>query len=191
MREIKKCRETQGWAQFDHRTFADPKRRRLRSWGIRSLLEISDKWSEVAQSCPALCDPMDCSPPGSSIHGIFQARVLEWVAISFSRGSSWPRDRTWVSSTAGRRFTIWASREALYLGIKNLANNSFVSSLKLTDCATGITLYNAPYPILSARFSVLQETQRTSNLKLGLPLSQTASFLRSLMETNEILKNYF
>ena len=47
--------------------------------------------SEVAQLCPTLCDPMDCSPPGSSIHGIFQARVLEWVAISFSRGSSQPR----------------------------------------------------------------------------------------------------
>ena len=44
------------------------------------------KWSEVAQSFPALCDPMDCSLPGSSIHGIFQAKVLEWVAISFSRG---------------------------------------------------------------------------------------------------------
>ena len=48
------------------------------------------KWSEVAQSCPTLCNPMDCSPPGSSIHGVFQARVLEWVAISFSRGSSQP-----------------------------------------------------------------------------------------------------
>ena len=44
--------------------------------------------SEVAQSCLTLCDPMDCSPPGFSVHGIFQARVLEWVAISFSRGSS-------------------------------------------------------------------------------------------------------
>ena len=71
------------------------------------------KWSEVAQSCPILCDPMDCSPPGSSIHGIFQARVLEWVAISFSRGSSWPRGWTQVSHIAGRCFTIWATREAL------------------------------------------------------------------------------
>ena len=44
--------------------------------------------SEVAQSCPTLCDPMDCSLPGSSVHGIFEARVLEWVAISFSRGST-------------------------------------------------------------------------------------------------------
>ena len=50
-----------------------------------------------AQSCPALCDPMDCSPPGSSVHGIFQARILEWVTISYSRGSSWPRYRTYVS----------------------------------------------------------------------------------------------
>ena len=48
--------------------------------------------SEVAQSCPTLCDPMDCSLPGFSVHGIFQARILEWVAISFSRRSSQPRD---------------------------------------------------------------------------------------------------
>ena len=52
------------------------------------------------QSCPTLCDPMDCSPPGSSVHGILQARILEWVAISFSRGSSWPRDQTRVSYIA-------------------------------------------------------------------------------------------
>ena len=64
------------------------------------------------KSCPTLCDPMDCSPPGSSVHGIFQARVLEWVAISFSRGSSRPRDRTWVSLIAGGCFTDWATREA-------------------------------------------------------------------------------
>ena len=52
---------------------------------------------EVAQSCPTLCEPMDCRLPGSSVHGIFQAIVLEWIAISFSRGSSQPRDRTQVS----------------------------------------------------------------------------------------------
>ena len=55
--------------------------------------------------------PMDCSLPGSSIHGIFQARILEWVAIPFSRRSSWPRDWTWVSHTVGRRFTVWATRK--------------------------------------------------------------------------------
>ena len=52
------------------------------------------------------------SPPGSSVHGILQARILEWVAISFSRGSSWPRDRTQVSQIAGRCFNLWATREA-------------------------------------------------------------------------------
>ena len=61
-----------------------------------------------AQSCPALCDLLDYSPPGSSVHGIFQARILEWVAISFSRGSSWSRDRTWVSCISG------ISRQILY-----------------------------------------------------------------------------
>ena len=61
---------------------------------------------EIAQSCPTLCDSMDCSLPGSSVHGIFQARVLEWVAISFSRGSSRPRDRTQVSCIVDRCFTV-------------------------------------------------------------------------------------
>ena len=55
---------------------------------------------------------MECSPPGSSVHGILQAKMLEWVAILFSRGSSQPRDWTWVSCIAGRFFTIWATREA-------------------------------------------------------------------------------
>ena len=67
--------------------------------------------SEVAQLCPTLSDPMDCSPPGSSVHGIFQARVLEWDAIAFSRGSSWLRDQTQVSCIVGRRFTVWATRK--------------------------------------------------------------------------------
>ena len=55
---------------------------------------------------------MDCSPPGSSIHGILQARILAWVAISISRRSSWPRDQTQVSHITGRRFNLWATREA-------------------------------------------------------------------------------
>ena len=56
----------------------------------------------VIQSCPTLYDSMDCSPPGSSVHRTLQARILEWVAIPFSRGSSPPRDQTWVSRIAGR-----------------------------------------------------------------------------------------
>ena len=66
----------------------------------------------VIQLCPTFCNPMDCSSPGSSVHGILQARILEWVAIPFSRGSSQPRAQTQVSCIAGRCFTIWATREA-------------------------------------------------------------------------------
>jgi len=73
---------------------------------------LKRKWKLVAQSCLTLSDPVDCSPPGSSVHGILQARILEWVAISFSRGFSRPRDQTRVSCIAGRFFTNWATREA-------------------------------------------------------------------------------
>ena len=60
----------------------------------------------VTQSCLTLCNTMDCSLPGSSVHGILQAKILEWVAISFSRGASQPRDQTWVSFIADKFFTI-------------------------------------------------------------------------------------
>ena len=68
---------------------------------------------KVPQSCLTLCNPMDCNLPGSSVHGILQARILESVAISFSRGSSQAMDRTQVSCIAGRLFTVWATREAI------------------------------------------------------------------------------
>ena len=86
------------------------------------------KWSEVAQSCPTLCDPMDCSPAGSLVYGIFQAWILEWVAISFSRGSSRPRDWTQVSRIVGRCFTIWATREALFTGLSSVQFSSVAQS---------------------------------------------------------------
>ena len=70
----------------------------------------SESESEVVSDS---LQPVDCSPPSSSVHGILQARVLEWVAISFSRGSSRPRDRTQVSHIAGRHFNLCTTREAL------------------------------------------------------------------------------
>ena len=76
------------------------------------IFTLKESESEVAQSCLTLCDAVDCRPPGSSVHGTLQARILEWVAVSFSRGSSWPRDRTQVSHIAGRHFNLWATREA-------------------------------------------------------------------------------
>ena len=80
------------------------------------VIVVENLESLVVQSCLTLYDPMDCNLPGSSIHGIFQARVLEWVAISFSRGSSRSRDQTRVSHIVGRSFTIWATREVMVAG---------------------------------------------------------------------------
>ena len=82
--------------------------------GWRAAHLFSESESEVAQLCPTLCDPTNCSLQGSSIHGVFQARVLEWVAISFSRGSFPPRDRTQVSCIVGRCFTILAREMVKY-----------------------------------------------------------------------------
>ena len=90
--------------------------RRRREWErMRCLDGITDSTEHefeqtpsvlAAQSCPTLCNPIDCNPPGPSVHGILQARIMEWVAISFSRGSSQPWDQTWVSCIAGGFFTI-------------------------------------------------------------------------------------
>ena len=82
---------------------------------ITHLLWVSEwvsEWaSKVTQSCLTLCDPMGSSLPGSLVHGILQARILKWVAISFSKGSSQPRDQTQVSCIVDRRFTVWATGE--------------------------------------------------------------------------------
>ena len=76
-----------------------------------TLKSESENWSHCRVW---LCDPMDCSLPGSSVHGLLQATVLEWVAISFSRESSQPRDQTWVSCIAGRFFCNWATSHTIY-----------------------------------------------------------------------------
>ena len=87
---------------------------------------VSEWVSEVAQSCSTLCHPMHCNLSGSSVHQIFQARVQEWIAISFSRGSSQPRDWTRVSRIAGRCFTIWATRE---ISTERLNNTTTLTGL--------------------------------------------------------------
>ena len=88
------------------------------------------------------CDPMDCSLPGSSVHGILQARILEWVAISFSRGSSWPRNRTPVSCIAGR-FGLSFSK-----ALKWLKSPCFSQKLGIFSVDLGTALF-APYLLLS------------------------------------------
>ena len=80
-------------------------------WEKKGVSQPSRK-VEFTQSCPTLCDPMDFSPPVSSVHGIFQVRILDLVAIFFSRGSSLLRDWTKFFCIAGRVFTSWATGEA-------------------------------------------------------------------------------
>ena len=75
---------------------------------LTQIHEWVSEWVKVTQLCPTLCNPMDYT-----VHEILQARILEWVAFPFSRGSSQPRDRTQVSHIAGRFFTSWATREAM------------------------------------------------------------------------------
>ena len=97
----------------------------------------------VTQLCPTLCDSVDSSPPVSSVHGILQARILEWVAMPFSRGSSQPEDQTQVSCIAGRFFTIWAIREALHIGscIKSLVILDSTHMCKSEKRAVNLYLY--------------------------------------------------
>ena len=87
------------------------------SWRVRHDWVTELNWTElkvlVTQSYLTFCDPVDCSLSGSSVLGILQARILEWIAISFCRGSSWPRDWTLVSCIASRFFTVWAIEKSL------------------------------------------------------------------------------
>ena len=92
----------------------------------------------VTQSCPALCDAMDCSPPGSSVHRIFQARILEWVAISSSMGSSQPRNRTWVSCNASI-FFIPQKKFSYKKKKKQFGTSLVVQWLRLLTSTSGIT----------------------------------------------------
>ena len=81
------------------------------------------------QSCPTLCNPIDGSPLGSPIPGILQARVLEWVIIAFSRGSSQPRYQIQVSCIAGRRFNLWATREAQNITLSPFFGRGWVARI--------------------------------------------------------------
>ena len=106
------------------------------SWSVSSIIVVGVL---VTLSCPTLCDPMDCGPPGSFVHGILQARTLEQVAIPFSRGSFQPRDWTWVSCVASRFFTIWATREARIFYNKTVILSivlSWVLRAILANCQT-------------------------------------------------------
>ena len=133
----------------------------VKSWVMVLTREIMLKWPSVCvsvtQSCTPLCDPVDCSQPGASVHGIFQGRILEWVAISSSRNPS-SRDQTWVSCIAGRLFTTWATRKVpkwpgifILLGRRVRVNTSLYKSYSKeildfqTNSHVSLLMWNASF----------------------------------------------
>ena len=116
-------------------------------WG-KSFLSLIE-WNVVTQLCLTLCDPMDCSLPGSSIHWIFQARILEWVTIYFSRRSSQPRNWIQVSHIVGRRFTVWATSEVTLSLIRShlflFAFISFALGDVIVRWVSGIQFFVTPW----------------------------------------------
>ena len=151
---------------------------RQSSLKIKALSSFSYiKWSEVTQLCPTLatprtiacltlCDPMDCSPPHSSVHGIFQARVLEWVAISFSRGSSQPRDRTWLGLPHGRQTLYHLSHQGslpakpreLEVGLWDMSPPS------AQDCQLPQQSCLSFYPALVSQYWILRQQATEPNV---------------------------
>ena len=111
----------------------------------------------VVQSYLTLCDPMDCSLPGSSVHGIVQARILEWVSMPSSRGSSQPRDRIQISLIEGGVFTVWATREARGQRAASkkclVINASFLRARGVTSCLNAVSLriYNSVWYTVGAQ----------------------------------------
>ena len=127
---------------------------------VMLVLEMS-KWrfyvrvcAESLRLCPSLCDPVEYSPPGSSVPGISQTRILKWVVITFPRGSSQPRDQTWVSHVAGRVFTIWASEQTLPVGKKR-------SKLKCLSHATAHLYLESQTDIIKVLFDASWQSRRT------------------------------
>ena len=118
----------------------------LNTWNQHNI--VNQLWKKVkvlvAQLCLTLCDPVGCSPLGSSVHSIHQARILEWVAIPFSRRASRQRDQTQVSCTAGRFFTFWATRD---LDFKNYIFSSFTTDNISTTGKLfhGCNMYTLPF----------------------------------------------
>ena len=106
--------------------FVKPPMLKPHSYHLMILFNLNESVF-VTQLYLTLCNPMEYSLPGSSVHGILQARILEWVTIPFSRGSSWPRDRTQVSCITVGYFTVWTTMEALLFNLnyllKSLSSN--------------------------------------------------------------------
>ena len=133
-----------------------------------------------ALPCLTLCNPIDCSPPGSSVHGIFQARILEWVAISSSRRSSQPRDQTLISYVpciAGGFFMCWASKEApgelLFPGPQLFLRHGFSPTwLGYLDIWSQVWAYNPGWSLIVSHYLSPKMVQRWPLQSCPLDLSK-------------------
>ena len=139
----------------------------------------------VAQSCLTLCDPMDCSPQGSPVHGILQAIILEWVAVPFSKGSSWPRDGTGISCISRQILYHWATWEAP--GPIVLYAKSFQSSPILCDPVDHSLPGSSVHGTLQARILEWVATP-TKNFHFSLSLSLCIIFIWNVFQIS-IFKN--
>ena len=139
------------------------------SWNI-----VKVYWVRFAQLRLTLCNTMDCSPPGSSVHGIFQARILEWFAIPFSRGSSWPRDRIQIFHVTGRLFTIWATNKHIIKHLKYITTD--FSSVQFSHSVMSDSLQ--PHGLQYARLPCPSPTPRacSNSCPLNLWCDPTISF---------------
>ena len=137
--------------------------------------------SEVVQSCPTLCDPMHCSLPGSSIHGIFQARVLEWIAISFCRESSQPRDWTQVSRIVGKCSTIWVTS---FLWMWELDYKAEHQRIYVFEPWCWRRLLRVPWTARRSNQSILKEIGPKYSLE-GLTLKLKLQYFSHLMQTTD------
>ena len=137
----------------------------------------------AAQSCPTLCDPMDCCLPGSSALGILQARILEWVAISLSRGSSQFRNRTQVSCVVGRFFTVWAIIYVYYICIHTHTHIHTHTFFLVLFSIMFISGHWVQFPVLYSR-TLLFIHSIYNNLHLLSPNFQSIPLLSTLLLDN-------
>ena len=167
------CQELQQPPCDHEETVETPKDGRIKRKGNR-FLEDMTVLCLVTQLCPSLCDPMDCSPPGFSVHGILQVRILQWVVMPFSRGSSQSRDRTQVFHTAGGFFTIWATREDMTEPSKT-ARDGPPKGLQVNQCPYGWC--HCLLDILSPAAQSILTHKRTQNKLFPLPLNTLHAML--------------
>ena len=132
-------------------------------WCSLNDLHACCSCAQLLQSFPTLCNSVDFSPPGSSIHGILQARILEWVAIFFSRGYSWPRNQTWVSLIVGRLYHLSHQGIVVFcspcclLQAALMLGPSWLQSMRCNDCE-GLSLCHHKCQIGFARWPWLMNS---------------------------------